>query len=56
MVGKWSVDGQNENGKHLVGLCAERGLFLVNTFFQHRDIHRYTWRRMEGSEREQNFN
>ncbi len=25
--------------------CAERGLFLANTFFQHKMIHVYTWRR-----------
>ncbi len=28
-------------------VCAERGLFLANTFFQHRLIHRYTWRRRD---------
>ncbi len=28
-------------------VCAERGLFLSNTFFQHKMIHRYTWRRRE---------
>ncbi len=39
--------GVNENGEHLVDVCAERGLFLANTFFQHRMIHRYTWRRRE---------
>ncbi len=26
-------------------MSAERGLFLANTFFQHKIIHRYTWRR-----------
>ncbi len=46
MVGKWGVDGMNENGEHLVDVCAERGLF-ANTFFQHRMVHRYTWRRMD---------
>ncbi len=25
--------------------CAERGLFLTNTFFQHKMIHRYAWAR-----------
>ncbi len=30
-------------------ICAERGLFLSNTFFQHKMIHRYTWAR--GDER-----
>ncbi len=26
-------------------VCAERGLFMTNTFFQHRLIHMYIWRR-----------
>ncbi len=47
MVGKWGVDGVNENGEHLVDICAERGLFLANTSFQHKMIHQYTWRRRE---------
>ncbi len=53
MVGKWGVEGVNENGEHLVNVCAERGLFLANSFFQHKMIHRYTWRRGEdeGEER-----
>ncbi len=45
VVGKWGVPGMNENGEWLVDVCAERGLFLANTFFQHKMIHRYTWRR-----------
>ena len=36
----------NENGECLVDLCSERDLFLANTFFEHRMIHRYTWRRI----------
>ncbi len=34
----------------MVDVCAERGLFLANTFFQHKMIHRYTWRREDGGE------
>ncbi len=41
------MDGVNENGEHLVDVCAERGLFLANTFFQHKMIHQYMWRRRE---------
>ncbi len=26
-------------------ICAERGLFLLNTSFRHKMIHRYTWAR-----------
>ncbi len=45
VVRKWGVDRVNENGEHLVDICAERGLFLANTFFQHKMIRRYMWRR-----------
>ncbi len=53
MVGKWGVEGVKENGEHLEDVCAERGQFLANTLFQHKVIHRYTWRRREdeGEER-----
>lgn len=47
VVGKWGADGVSENGEHLVDVCAERQLFLANTCFQHRMIHRYTWRRRD---------
>ena len=50
IVGKWGVPGVNENGECLVDLCSERGLFLSNTFFEHKLIHRYTWRRLDGNE------
>ncbi len=39
----------NENGQYLVDICAERWLFVANTVFQHKMIHRYTWTR--GNER-----
>ncbi len=39
----------NENGEYLVDVCAERGLFLANTFLR-KMIHRYTWRRGDGGE------
>ncbi len=35
----------NENGQYHVDICAERGLFLSNTSFQYKMIHRYTWAR-----------
>lgn len=48
VVGKWSVDGVNENGQYLVDFCAARGRVLVNAF-QHRMAHIiYTWRRGNG--------
>ncbi len=44
VVGGYGVEGVTENGQHLVDICAERGLFLSDTF-QHKMIHRYTWAR-----------
>ncbi len=41
VVGKFGVDGVNENGQYLVDICADT--------FQHKMIHRYTWAR--GNER-----
>ena len=55
IVGKWGVPGVNENGECLVDLCAERGLFLANTFFEHKMIHRYTWRRGRGNEEQKSL-
>ncbi len=39
VVGKYGVDRVNDKGQYLVDSCAERGLFLSNTF-QHKMIHR----------------
>ncbi len=50
VVGRWGVDGVNENGEHLVDICAERGLFLANTF-QHKLIHKYMWRDEKGEQK-----
>ena len=41
------MPGWNENSEWLVDICAERGLFLANTFFRHKMIHRYTWSRAD---------
>ena len=50
VVGKYGVDGVNENGEMLVDMCAERCLFLANTFFEHKHIHRFTWEGRGGRE------
>ncbi len=36
VAGKYGVEGVNENGQYLVDIYAEKGLFLSNTFFQHK--------------------
>ena len=51
VVRKWGI---NENEEHLVD-CAERVLFIPNTFFQHRLIHIYSWRRNERGEQKREY-
>ena len=51
VVGKRGVNGVNVNCEYLVNICTERGLFLANTFFQPKMVHRYTGRRDDEGER-----
>ena len=44
------MDGVKENGEYMVDICAQGWLFLADTLFQHKMIHRYTWRREESAE------
>lgn len=39
------VEDVNENGHCLVDICAEMGLFLMNTVFQHKLMQKYIWER-----------
>ncbi|XP_068082623.1 craniofacial development protein 2-like [Anabrus simplex] len=44
VIGKCGEDMEaNGNGKRLLDFCASMGLGVTNTFFKHKDIHRYTW-------------
>ena len=46
VIGKHGVTaGLNENGRYLLQLCCSNGLRIKNTFFQHREVHKYTWYR-----------
>ena len=45
VIGKHGVTGVNENGRYLLQLCCSDGLRIMNTFFQHREVHKYTWYR-----------
>ena len=42
VIGKHGVTGLNENGRYLLQLCCSNGLQIMNTFFQHREVHKYT--------------
>ena len=41
--GRYNPDKRNEHGTRLVDFCHRNSLFLINTFFPHKKIHRCTW-------------
>ena len=43
VMGKQHVGNINSNGHRLLSLCSEFGLFVTNTLFQLKHIHRTTW-------------
>ena len=45
VIGKLGVIGLNENGRYLLQLCCSNALRIMNTFFQHREVYKYTWYR-----------
>ena len=45
VIGKQGDPDVNRNGKCLLQFCATNGLCIMNTFFQHKRIHKYTWYR-----------
>ena len=45
VIGQHGDPDINKNGKCLLQFCATNGLCIMNTFFQHKRIHKYTWYR-----------
>ena len=44
-IGQHGYPNINKNGKRLLQFCATNALCIMNTFFQHKRIHKYTWYR-----------
>lgn len=42
LIGKYGYPRMNGNWERLLEICAERGLFVSNTFFRQKAIHQYT--------------
>ena len=36
----FGVPGENDNGRRVVKLCAERGLYVGNTYFEYKSLHK----------------
>ena len=43
VIGQHGDPDINKNGRYLLQFCATNGLCIMNTFFQHKRIHKYTW-------------
>ena len=43
VIGKHGEEVKNRNRQRLLGLCAMNELVVLNTTYQHKDIHKYTW-------------
>ena len=42
ITGAFLVPGKNDNGGRVVESCAEKGLCMGNTYFEHISLHKYT--------------
>jgi hypothetical protein len=42
-VGRYGEEELNNNGERLKEICDYNNLKINNTFFEHRDIHKFTW-------------
>ena len=43
-MGKHGMGERNDNGTRLVEFCSENGMVITGTIFQHKSIHKYTWK------------
>ena len=45
VIGRHKIISANQNDQYLLQFCSSNGLSIMNTFFQHKDVHKYTWYR-----------
>jgi len=43
VVGNFGEDKRKDNGERLIELCTQTSLKIWNGFFNHKNIHKYTW-------------
>ncbi|XP_044745745.1 uncharacterized protein LOC123307480 [Coccinella septempunctata] len=44
VIGEYGEEVLNNNGQRLIQFCEQQSLKILNGFYPHRDIHKYTWR------------
>lgn len=42
IIGKHGEEERNNNGRRLLDFCQLQNLIITNTFYQHKEIHKYT--------------
>jgi hypothetical protein len=43
VVGNFGRNVLRDNGERLIEICQTHSIKILNGYFQHRDIHKYTW-------------
>ena len=43
VIGRHGIATANQNDQYLLQLCSSNRLSITNTFFQQKDVHKYTW-------------
>lgn len=43
IVGQFGEDQSNDNENRLIEMCEQNDLKILNGYFQHRSIHKFTW-------------
>ena len=44
MIGKQGEDVENDSGRRLLSFSPKNGFKVLNTFYEHKEIHKYTWK------------
>lgn len=43
VVGRYGEETTNNNGERIITICEQNQLKILNGYFQHKEIHQYTW-------------
>ena len=43
VIGEFSIGDRNEAGERVIDFCVRNGMAIMNTFFKHRESHKWTW-------------
>lgn len=51
VIGNYGENARNNNGRRLIEYCILHNLIITNTFFEHKNIHKYTREQINRNER-----